>query len=127
MATINLAIIIALAFEKSVSKPIRIVLVNMPIACIIVAIGLFVNQVTSLYGATTGFDPPAIEGVCRFVIFSWGLGGAGRLAFMALYAITVLLIVRFNATNLKTVLMFIVVASVWLIVFLFIWYHWLLL
>ena len=121
VSIVNLAIIIALALESTISKPIRIVLINTPIACIIVAIGLFVNQVISLYGSTTGMDPP--EGVCRFVAFCWGMGGAGRLAFMALYAVTVLLIVLVKASNLKSVFMFIAVAAVWLLVFLFIlWY-----
>lgn len=123
---VNIAIIIALAVENSISRPIRIVLINTPIACVIVAIGLFVNQVTSLYNSTyaiesdIGIDPTVIEGVCRFVFFCWGMGGAGRLAFMALYAITVMLIVLLKANNLKSVLMFIVVGSVWLLVFLFI-------
>ena len=117
----NIVIIVALTLENTISKPIRIVLVNTPIACIIVAIGLFVNQVTSLYVTTTGTDPP--EGVCRFVLFCWGMGGAGRLAFMALYAVTVLLIVLVKAANLKSVLMFIVVAAVWVLVVLFtLWY-----
>ena len=120
---INITIIILLALEQSISKPIRIVLVNTPIACIIVAVGLFVNQVTSIHGSTTDTDVSEYEGVCRFVVFSWGLGGAGRLAFMALYAITVLLIVVVKATNLKTVLVFSIVASVWLLVILFVlWY-----
>ena len=121
VTVVNIAIIIVLALEKNISKPIRIVLVNTPIACIIVAIGLFVNQVIALYGSTTGVDPP--EAVCQFVVFCWGMGGAGRLAFMALYAVTVLLIVLVKASNLKSVFMFIAVAAVWLLVFLFIlWY-----
>ena len=118
---VNIAIIIALALEKNISKPIRIVLVNTPIACIIVAIGLFVNEVTSFHASTTGINPP--DGVCRFVLFCWAAGGAGRLAFMALYAVTVLLIVLVKASNLKPVFMFITVAAVWLIVIIFcLWY-----
>ena len=125
VTVINIAIVVALTLENSITTPIRIVLINTPIACIIVAVGLFVNQVASLCGSTTGIDPP-ME-VCRLAFFCWGIGGAGRLSFMAAYAITVYLMVHINGAKLGTAklkakFVFIAIALVWLFVFLFIFW-----
>ena len=118
---VNFAIVLALILENSMTMPIRIVLINTPIACIIRAVGLFVNQLASLHGSTTGIDPPTE--LCRFIFFLWGIGGAGRLSFMAAYAITVYLMVHIKAAKLKAKFIFIMVVLVWLfVVLVVVWY-----
>ena len=109
---LNVTIITALCVAHSVSKLMRIFLINLLVAGVIVAlisIGFilysFIPKITSL--------PPPDLGFCRFLLWGHYVGSIARMYSLAGFSIIVLLIVRYNKKEMKILHIVIFLTSIW--------------
>ena len=118
----NVLILIVLIVDRTTSVIVRLMMSNIPVACLVVSAGVLLYDFVGLGLAYTDIGVPdnVIE-LCRTVLFLIGSGGVARLLFMAAFSVTVYLIVRFNILNKSnkwTIVYFVVVVAVlWVFVF----------
>ena len=114
---LNVVILFALIIQKSIFITVRLVLGCLTVAGIVNGLGLVMQRLAGLILAAT-LSPHADQspGICRFILFTILSGTAARLAFMALFAITVLVIVVAPAKYSKPVPFLVVALVVWFIV-----------
>ena len=90
----------AIITEKTTSATVRLILANIVASSQMVIIGLTIfnsyNVVLPLV-----FNPSPSDFTCRLSYITIVSGAAGRLVFMAAYAVTVYVLARYAGTNLR--------------------------
>jgi len=117
IAVTDILIIIATILEPSVKKTIKIALINIPMACLIVMAGFTIDAIAASAYTLARMAIPDLW-PCYIMVYLIALGAVSRLVFMALFAVTVYVIVRVG----KKVTPFIlatVVTSLWVFLVLF--------
>ena len=109
---LNITVITALCVAHSVSKLIRIFLINLLVAGISIAligIGFILSGLTLNF---TSLPPPNL-GFCRFLLWGYFVGAISRHYSLAGFSIVVLLIVRYNKKEMKTLHIVLFLALIW--------------
>ena len=122
VVAVNVLILLALLVDRTTTSVIKVVLCNIPVACIVVATGILVYDFAGIVLVFTEVGIPTNNhGICKAVLFLFGSGGAARLLFLAAFSVTVFVIIRCNIANLlkshRYILWYFVggVASLWII------------
>ena len=117
IAVIDILIIIATILEPSVKKTIKIALINIPIACLIVMAAFTIDAIAA---SAHTLARMAISDLwpCYIIVYLIALGAVSRLVFMALFAVTVYVIVRVGK-KVTPFIFAIVVTSLWVFLVLF--------
>ena len=117
IAVIDTLIIIATVLEPSVKKTIKIALINIPIACLIVMAAFTIDAIAA---SAHTLARMAISDLwpCYIIVYLIALGAVSRLVFMALFAVTVYVIVRVGK-KVTPFILAIVVTSLWVFLVLF--------
>ena len=98
---VNILILMAIIMEKTMPGTVRLVLGNIVVASEVVIIGGSIWAMGSLIPSIMESKPS--EFVCRLSYVMITSGAAGRLLFMATYAVTVYVLARYVGTNLREV------------------------
>ena len=109
---LNVTIITALCVAHSVNKLMRIFLINLLVAGVIVAligIGLVLSGLVLNF---TSLPPPDLE-FCRFLVWGYSVVAIARHYSLAGFSIVVLLIVRYNKKEMKTLYIVLFLALIW--------------
>ena len=97
---VNILLLVAIITEKTTSATVRLILANIVASSQVVIIGLTIlnsyNVVLPLV-----FNPSPSDFTCRLSYVTIHSGAAGRLVFMAAYAVTVYVLARYAGTNLR--------------------------
>ena len=109
---INVTIITALCVAHSVTKLMRIFLINLLVAGVIVAL-IGIGSILSGIILNFTFLPPPDLGFCRFLVWGYGTGAITRLYCLTGFSIVVLLIVRYNKKVMKTPYIVLFIALIW--------------
>ena len=109
---LNITIITALCVAHSVSKLIRIILINLLVAGVIAALIGIGFILSGLVLNFTSLPPPDL-GFCRFLVWGYGVGAISRLYCLAGFSIVVLLIVCYNKKEMKVLYIVIFLALIW--------------
>lgn len=97
---LNALILLALLVDRSTVGTVRLVLCNIPAACLMVGITAFVYDIAGVALAFTDIgSPERIIQFCRASLFFIGTGGAARFLFLAAFSVTVYYIVKFHMVN----------------------------
>ena len=109
---LNVTIITALCVAHSVSKLMRIFLINLLVAGLSVAL---IGTGFIISGLVLNFTtlPPPNLGFCRFLLWGYSARSIARLYCLAGFSIVVLLIVRYNKKEMKTLHIVIFLALIW--------------
>ena len=109
---LNVTIITALCVAHSVNKLMRIFLINLLVAGVSLALvgGLF--MFSGLVLNFTSLPPPDL-GFCRFLVWGYGVGAISRLYCLTGFSIVVLLIVRYNKKEMKTLYIVLFLSLIW--------------
>ena len=115
---LNITIITALCVAHSVNKLMRIFLINLLVAGVIVAL---ISIGFSLSGIILDFTslPPPDLGFCRFLVWGYSNIAVVRVYSLAGFSIVVLLIVRYNTKEMKTLYIVLFLAIIWCMSILF--------
>ena len=98
----NVLILLTLLVDRTTVGTIRLVLCNIPAACLMVGTTVFVYDIAGVALAFTDIESPErIIQFCRASLFFIGTGGAARFLFLAAFSVTVYYIVRFHEANKK--------------------------
>ena len=109
---LDITIITALCVAHSVNKLMRIFLINLLVAGVIVALISIGFILTSFIPIITSLPPPDL-GFCRFLLWGYFVGSIARLYCLAGFSIVVLLIVRYNKKEMKTLYIVVFLALIW--------------
>ena len=113
----NILILVTLVYESKVNTVIRLMLGNIPIACIIESLGHMMLRISALViGINRIYHPP--DFLCSFSIFMVTLGGIGRIMYMATFSVTVFLVVKIGKDRLHYKYFIPAVICIWVFVFL---------
>ena len=109
---VYVTIIIALCVSHFVAKLIRIFLINLLVAGVLFAL---IGTGFILSGLVLNFTslPPPDLGFCRFLLWGYTVGAIARLYCLAGFSIVVLLIVRYNKKEMKTLHIVLFLALIW--------------
>ena len=95
-------IILALLVDRTTVGIIRLVLCNIPAACLVVAITVLAYDVVGIGLAFTDIrQPERVTPFCRAILYFVGVGGAARFLSLATFSVTVYYIVRFHKGSKK--------------------------
>ena len=116
---VNVFIVVFIILDKTTAKHMRLVLGNIPVACIIVALGLSLYHLTGMYLNISRGTPPTVV-FCSFIFFLIAFGGVARLLSMATFAGMIFTTVRCHeSTPRKNLVIFIIlVVILWICAFL---------
>ena len=109
---INVTIITALCVAHPVTKLMRIFLINLLVAGVIVALIGIGSILSGIILNFTSLPPPDL-GFCRFLVWGYGTGAITRLYCLTGFSIVVLLIVRYNKKEMKTLHIVLFLALIW--------------
>ena len=109
---LNLIVITALCVAHSVTKLVRIFLINLLVAGALLALISIGFILSGLVLNFTSLPPPDL-GFCRFLVWGYSVGSIARLYSLAGFSIVVLLIVRYNKKEMKTLHIVIFLAFIW--------------
>ena len=98
---LNVTIITSLCVAHSVSKLMRIFLINLLVAGMSLALFGASFVLSGIILNFTSLPPPDL-GFCRFLVWGTGVGIVTRLYSLVGFSLVVLLIVRFNKKEMKT-------------------------
>ena len=115
----NILLTVAIAMEKSLAWTQRLVLVNIVTAGQIVILGLimFFTANTIISGCWCPELRPS-DFACRWIYWVIASGGAARLVYMAMFAISVYVLVRYGARKMSTWASVIATIGAWVVVLL---------
>ena len=91
-AILNSIILVSLLLQSSLLPTVRLVLGALTVAGLLNAFGLIMQRLGGIILASTLLPSPNL-GMCRFILWIILAGAASRLTFLALFAISVLVIV----------------------------------
>ena len=109
---LNVTIITSLCVAHSVIKLMRIFLINLLVAGVLLALVGIGFILSGLILNFTSLPPPDL-GFCSFLVWGYGVGAISRLYSLAGFSIVVLLIVRYNKKEMKTLHIVIFLALIW--------------
>ena len=115
----NVLLIGAIALEKSIAGTLRVVLINIVTAGQVVIVGLILGTITTV--SISGCSCPELrpsDFACRLIFWVIGSGGAARLIYMTIFAISVHVLVWYGSRKVKTWVVIVAVIGVWLAVLL---------
>ena len=97
---INLILIVAIISEKEVPSTFKLILTNIVASSEVFIIGL---AILAVYGAivTSQQNLPKDDNICRVVYVIVASGGAARLLFMATYAVSIYVTIRYASANFR--------------------------
>jgi hypothetical protein len=115
----NIVLILTIATEKTAPATIRLILTSILGASEVVSIGLSILHIHNMINLLLPDLPPS-SFVCRLSYFLILTGAAGRLFFMAMYAVTVYALARYAGTKLREaprqfIFTFIAAVSIWVL------------
>ena len=118
VAVLNVVLLVAVILESSTAKIIRLIMGSILVSCLIVALGLVMYHISGLVLNLAPVDNLS-DISCTIILFVLVFGSAGRLVFMAAFAVTVYLVVKYrNATKRRALYLSIVaVVILWGITF----------
>ena len=99
--TVNILLLMAIFMEKTMPGTVRLVLGNIVVSSEVVIIGGIIWVMGSVISSIMESEPS--EFVCRLFYVMISSGAAGRLLYMATYAVTVYVLARYVGTNLREV------------------------
>ena len=108
----NILILITLVCESKVNAVIRLMVANIPIACIIESMGLVILHLTALVLGINKISHPPVF-LCSFSFFLISLGTIGRITYMAAFSVTVYLLIRVGKNRLHCKYFVPAVISLW--------------
>ena len=99
----NILLTVAIAAEKSIVRTLRLVLVNIVIAGQVVIVGLIMFFIanTIISGCWCPELRPS-EFACRWIYWVIASGGAARLVYMAMFAVSIYVVVRYGTRKTNT-------------------------
>ena len=116
--TVNILLLVAIITEKTIPATVRLVLGNIVASSEVVIIGI---TILNSYHVVLHllFNPSPSDFTCRLSYVALISGAAGRLLFMAAYAVTVYILARYAGTNLRVARLrfwpaFIAIVAIWL-------------
>ena len=115
----NILLIMAIALEKSIVGTLRVVLINIVTAGQLVNVGTMLVTITNVI--ISGCSCPELRPSalpCQLSVWLIMSGGAARLMYMAIFAISVNVLVRYGAKKMKIWVAIVAVIGVWLAVLL---------
>ena len=115
----NILLILAIALEKSIVGILRVVLINIITAGLVVNVGLILGAITNVI--ISGCSCPELRPSdlpCQLSVWLIVSGGAARLMYMAIFAISINILVRYGARKMKIWVAIVAVIGVWLAVLL---------
>ena len=98
LLTVNVLILIAVITEKTIPATLKLILGNIVASSLVVIIALFTLFMYDLILPLV-FNPSPSIFLCKLLFAIIGSGAAGRLLFMATYAVTVYVFARYAGTN----------------------------
>ena len=114
VVVLNGIILVVLLQETSTAKVVRLALGTILVSGLVVALGLAMYHISGIILNLAPVDnPPSIP--CTITVFLLGFGGAARLVFMATFAVTVYMVIKYTSgTKPKaTCIALVVVALLW--------------
>ena len=100
--TVNILLMVAIITEKTIPATVKLILVNIVASSQVVIIGCTIlNMYGSILPQLVGATPHDFP--CRLAYVLIDTGAAGRLLFMAMYAVTVYILARGASTNLRAI------------------------
>ena len=119
VSALNVVLLVAVILESSTVKVLRVMLGSILISCLIVALGLAMYHISGLVLNLSPVDNLS-DFPCTIIVFLVGFGGAARLVFMATFAVTIYMVIRYhNATKHRALYLSIAaVAILWCVTFL---------
>ena len=109
---LNVTIITALCVAHSVIKLMRIFLINLLVPIVILALIGVLFDLSGIILNFTSLPPPDLK-FCRFSLWAYSVGAVARLYSLAGFSIVVLLIVRYNKKEIKTLYIVLFLALIW--------------
>ena len=113
----NILLIGAIASEKSIVGTLRVVLINIVTAGQVVIVGTMLAAITNVI--ISGCSCPELRPsdlTCKLSVWLIVSGGAARLMYMTIFAISVYVLVRYGSRKMKTWVVIMAVIGVWLAV-----------
>ena len=99
---VNILLLVAIITEKTTSATVKLILANIVASSQVVIIGLaIVNLNNVVLPFVLTFNPSPSDFTCRLSYVVIACGAAGRLVFMAAYAVTVYVLARYAGANLR--------------------------
>ena len=98
--TVNVLILIAVITEKTIPATVKLILGNIVASSLVVIIAL-ITLLMYDFILPLVFNPSPSIFLCKLIFSIGGSGAAGRLLFMATYAVTVYVTARYAGTNLR--------------------------
>ena len=98
--SVNVLILIAVITEETIPATVKLILGNIVASSLVVIIALFTLLMYDLILPLV-FNPSPSIFLCNLIFAVIGSGAAGRLLFMATYAVTVYVFARYAGTNLR--------------------------
>ena len=111
VVVLNGIILVALVLETSTARVVRLALGSILVSCLIVALGLIMYHLSGIILNLAPADNPS-NIPCTITVFLLGIGGAARLVFMATFAVTVYMVVKYRKATSLHVLAAIIAVSV---------------
>ena len=100
--TVNFLLLVAIIMEKTLNVLVRIILTNIVVSSEVVIIGLIIVYLNTVIQHLL-LSPTPSDVACRIAYIVIFTGAAGRLLFMAMYAVAVYVLARYAGTTLRTV------------------------
>ena len=98
--TVNFLLLVAIITEKTIPATVKLILGNIVASSEVVIIALFTLLIYGLI-LPLEFNPSPSIFLCKLLYAIAGSGAAGRLLFMATYAVTVYVLARYAGANLR--------------------------
>ena len=100
--TVNVLLLVAINTEKTLHVLVRIILTNIVASSELVIFGIIIVYLNGIIQYLL-LNPEPSDVACRIAYVVLFTGAAGRLLFMAMYAVTVYVLARYAGTTLRTV------------------------
>ena len=111
VAVLNVVLLVAVILESSTAKIIRLIMGSILVSCLIVALGLVMYHISGLVLNLSPVDNLS-DISCTIIVFILGFGSAGRLVFMAAFAVTAYMVVKYDKATKRRALYLSIVAVV---------------
>ena len=109
---LNVTIITALCVAHSVTKLVKIFLINLLVAGVLLALISIGFILSGLVLNFTSLPPPDLR-FCRFLVWGYSVGSIARLYCLAGFSIVVLLLVRYDKKEMKTLYIVLFLSLIW--------------
>ena len=97
---VNILLLVAIITEKTIPAMVKLILGNIVASCEVIIIALFTLSMYDLILPLV-LNPSHSIFLCKLIFVIGGSGAAGRLLFMATYAVTVYVLARYAGTKLR--------------------------